>query len=65
MDRIILFGGCCHATYNMYSLSEEGALIDDLSADPLIPGEMCDGSLTVREGKIYAVGWRGIDNVWE
>ena len=41
MDRIILFGGSCHASYNMYSLSEEGELIEDLSADPIIPGIMC------------------------
>ena len=46
----------------MYSFSEEGELLEDLSADPIIPGVMGQGSLVVREGKIYAVGWRKFNN---
>ena len=65
MDRIFLFGGTNYASYNLYSLTEEGELIEDLSADPIIPGSMCIGSFTVLEGKIYAVGRRELDNVWE
>ena len=37
-------------------MSEEGELEQDLSEDPLTPGEMCMGSFTVEGGKIYAVG---------
>ena len=40
-DKVILFGGQHDASYNMYSLDEDGTMLEDLSADPLIPGAMC------------------------
>ena len=49
----------------MYSFSEEGELLEDLSADPIIPGVMGQGSLVVREGKIYAVGWRKFNTIFD
>ena len=45
----------------MYSISEEGEVVRDFSADRLIPGGMCQGSFVVLDGKIYAVGWRMVD----
>ena len=54
--RIVVFGGVSCVSYNMYTLSEEGELLDDLSADPLVPGFMVRGSVAVTDGKIYAVG---------
>ena len=56
--KILLFGGSSNASYNMYLLSEEGALLEDLSGIPNIPGYMCTGPVVVQEGKIYVVGWR-------
>ena len=59
-SKIMLFGGVSSASYNMYALSEEGELVDDLSEDPLIPGFMVRGCSLVQEGKIYAVGLRDL-----
>ena len=46
-NKIVLFGGDNHATFNTYIYSEEGELERDLSEDPLIPGRMCRGSHSV------------------
>ena len=43
-NKIFLFGGHPKAPYNMYGLSKEGELLEDLSDDALIPGGMCQGS---------------------
>ena len=56
--QVIVFGG--EYDYNMYRFTEEGDLIEDLSRDPLIPGEMLWGSYTSQEGKIKAVGYRAV-----
>ena len=61
-NKIALFGGIDHASFNMYILSEDGGLEQDLSSDPLIPGGMNQGTYLVKKGQIYAVGWRKLGN---
>ena len=53
------------ASYNMYSFSEEGELLQDLTTDPLIPGYMCSGSFMVKSGEIYATGAIELKNEWK
>ena len=65
MGKIIVFGGHSDASFNTFILSKEGELEQDLSQDTLIPGAMCRGSMTVREGRIYAVGSNKLTNVWD
>lgn len=49
----------------MYSLTEEGDLIEDLSSDPLIPGYMSSGSFSVKRDWLYAAGAIETDSGWE
>ena len=55
-SKILVFGGLLHNFHYSLLLSEEGELEEDLSADPLIPRYMCEGSCTVEGENIYAVG---------
>lgn len=48
----------------MYALNEEFELLEDWSADPLIPGYMTEGCFTVKRGTVYALGWRIINSKW-
>ena len=64
-DKIVVFGGHSLASFNLFILSREGELEQDLSNDPLIPGAMCRGSLTVRDENIYAVGSTKLNNMWD
>ena len=51
---IFVFGGGERKL--MIKLSEEGALLDDLSEDPRIPRDMCEETFVVQNDKIYVVG---------
>ena len=55
-NKVVLFGGSYGAKLITYIFSREGELEEDLSQDPLIPGEMDQGSLSVENGKIFALG---------
>ena len=46
-NKVLLFGGAENPFYKMYAFDEEGGLLEDLSADPLIPGWMCEGTFVV------------------
>ena len=39
--------------------------MEDLSADPGIPGSMCSGVHLKKEGRIYAVGYRRLGKEWK
>lgn len=59
--EILLFGG--NASFNMYIFSEEGDFISDLSEDPLIPGDVGQGSVISQKGRVYAGGFRKLEGV--
>ena len=54
-----MFGGASIASYNMYKLSEEGEIVEDISEScGEIPGLMGGGVAIAHKERIYAVGWR-------
>ena len=58
LDKILLFGGRDNTSYNMYSFNQDGCLLHDLSHLAYIPGNMCNGSVVVQDGKLFTVGFR-------
>ena len=55
-NQIVIFGGYHAASHNMFILTEEGELKEDISDGSIIPGTMCSASFTVEKEKIYAAG---------
>ena len=64
-NDILVFGGHSQASYIMQAFTSEGDLKQDLSVDPLIPGNMSQGAFVAQEGRIYAVGWRELKSKWD
>ena len=52
----MLFGGVKSATLNMYTFSEEGELIADLSSSHNLPGYMGTRPFLVMGERIFSVG---------